>query len=102
MALPLIPILIGTAAGAALNYFLTNQRFHKQFSDTAEELGDSIQSGANKARNVMSDVVEDVSQTAQEATEAVKEAVDDATEVVKDVVDDTTEAVKEASTKVTE
>ena len=102
MALPLIPILIGTAAGAALNYILTNQRLLKQFSDSAEELGDSIQTGAGKARNIMSDAVEEASQTAHEATEAVKEAVDDATEVVKDVVDDANDAVNEAASKVKE
>lgn len=84
MALPLIPILFGTAAGAALSYILNNQRLLKQFSDTAEELGDSIQTGAGKAKDVMSDAVEDASQTAHEATEAVKEAVDDATDAVKE------------------
>jgi len=102
MALPLIPILFGTAAGAALSYIIHNQRLLKQFSDTAEELGDSIQTGAGKARDAMSDAVEEASQTAHEATEAVKEAAEDATEVVKDVVDDATEAVKEAASKVKE
>ena len=77
MAIPLIPVLIGAAAGAAITYMLMVGRVRRSLADTVQDVGDTVQSKARRVKDTVTDVVDD-------ATDAVKDAVDDATDAVKD------------------
>jgi len=67
MALPLIPVLIGAAAGAAITYVLLNSRSRNPLGNTARDLTDSVESGAGKVKSAVTGAVDD-------ATKAVKNA----------------------------
>ena len=67
MALPLIPLLIGAAAGAAVTYILiTKKDARNRIANAAQDLTDSVEAGAGKVKSAVSDVVDD-------ATQAVKD-----------------------------
>jgi len=72
MALPLIPVLIGAAAGAAITYVLLNSRSRNPLGNAARDLTDSAESGAGKVTSAVSGAVED-------ATKAVKDAANKVT-----------------------
>lgn len=72
MALPLIPVLIGAAAGAAIAYVLLNSRSRNPPGNAARDLTDNVESGAGKVTSAVSGAVED-------ATKAVKDAANKVT-----------------------
>ena len=74
MAFPLIPVLIGAAAVAAVAYFVTTKNSRKQITGAARDLGDSVQTGADKLEKVVSDVVSDAGDAAKDAASKVKDA----------------------------
>lgn len=82
MPIPLIPVLIGAAAGAAVTYLIMAGKSPKNLADAAQDVGATVQSNARRVGSAMTD------------------AVDDASGAVKGVVDDATEAVKSAASKV--
>lgn len=67
MPLPLVPLLIGAAAGAAITYVVMTRRSRDAFKNAAQDLTSSVGDGASKVTSAVSDVVED-------ATKAVKSA----------------------------
>lgn len=91
MAFPLIPVLVGAAAVGAVTYFIItrNPNAKKQLTNAAQDLGDSVQAGAEKLTEIVSDTVDD-------AGKAVSDTVDDAGKAAKDVASN----VKDAASKV--
>ena len=72
MALPLVPVLIGAAVGAAVTYLILNSRSGNPLGNVAQELTDSVESGAGKVKSAVSGAVDD-------AATAVKGAANKAT-----------------------
>lgn len=74
MAYPLIPFVIGAAAGAAVTYFLvTNKEARKRLTDAAQEMGESVQTGADKLTKVVSDKMDDASKAVKDAASKIDE-----------------------------
>ncbi len=80
MAFPLIPALVGAAAVAAVTYFITTKSSQKRITSAAREMGDSVQSGADKLKSV-------VSETADDASKAVKGAAADVKDAASKIID---------------
>ncbi len=74
MAFPLIPVLVGAAAAAAVVYFVANKNAQKRLTDAARDLGDSVQSGAEKLESVVTDAVDDAGDAAKDAAAKLKDA----------------------------
>ena len=75
MAFPLIPVLIGAGAVAAVTYYLVNnKRSQNRISEAAQDLGDSVQAGAEKLERVASDAVDDARAAVEDAASSVKDA----------------------------
>ena len=68
---PLIPVLIGAALGAAVTYILTTRNARKQITDTLQDLGDSVEAGAEKIKNAAADVAEETAETAKDVASKV-------------------------------
>ena len=75
MAFPLIPVLVGAAAVAAVAYFVTtrNPSAKKQLTEVAQDLGDSVQAGAEKIKDVVSDTVDDAGKVVKDVASDVKD-----------------------------
>ena len=74
MAFPLIPVLIGAAAGAAVTYYLiTNRDARKRLADAAQDMSESVQSGAERFSRVVTEKMDD-------ASKAVKDTASKATD----------------------
>jgi hypothetical protein len=71
MALPLVPVLIGAAAGAAITYVLLNSRSSNPLGNAARDLTDSVESGASKVTGAVSGAVEDATKVVQDAAKKV-------------------------------
>ena len=67
MALPLVTLLIGAAAGAAITDVMMTRRSRNPVKDAAQELSDSVEAGAGRVTSAVSGAMED-------ATAAVKSA----------------------------
>ncbi len=65
MHLPLVPLLIGAAVGAAITYFAMTRSSRNPLKGAAQDLTDSVEDGASQVTSAVSDVMED-------ATRAVK------------------------------
>ncbi len=75
MAFPLIPILIGAAAGAAVTYYLTtNKDARKRLTDVAQDVGSSVQAEADKLSRVVADKTDDASKAVKDAASNAKDA----------------------------
>lgn len=75
MAFPLLPMLIGAAAGAAVTYYLTtNKDARKRLVDAAQDVGNTVQAEADKLSRVVSDKVDDASKAVQDAASNAKDA----------------------------
>lgn len=74
MAFPLIPVLAGAAALAAVAYIVAtrNPNAKKQLTNAAQDLGDSVQAGAEKLKDVVSDTIDDAGKTAEDVASSVK------------------------------
>ena len=74
MAFPLIPVLAGAAALAAVAYIVAtrNPNAKKQLTNAAQDLGDSVQAGAEKLKDVVSDTIDDAGKAAEDAASSVK------------------------------
>lgn len=72
MALPLIPFLLGAAAGAAVTYILTTGGARNRIASAAQDLGDSVQAKAETVKSVVSDSVEGATAAAKDAASKVK------------------------------
>jgi len=64
---PLIPVLIGAAAGAAVTYILTSRSARKQITQALQDLEGSAETGAEELKAAASDKLD-------EAADAVKKA----------------------------
>ena len=75
MAFPVIPVLVGGAVVAAVAYFIVtrNPNAKKQLTDAAQDLGDSVQAGAEKLKDVVSDTVDDASKALKDVASDVKD-----------------------------
>ena len=71
MALPLVPVLIGAAAGAAITYFILNSSSRNPMGNAARDLTDSVESGAGKVTSAVSGAVEDASRAVKDAANKV-------------------------------
>jgi archaellum component FlaG (FlaF/FlaG flagellin family) len=67
MFIPIVPVLIGAAVGAAITYVIMDKSFQKRLSDSAHDLGDTIQSRVKRAKRSATDVVDDVADAAEDA-----------------------------------
>ena len=74
MAFPLIPVLVGTAALAAVAYIVVkrNPDTKKQLTNAAQDLGDSVQAGAEKVKAVVADTIDDAEKTVEDMASSVK------------------------------
>ena len=74
MAFPLIPVLAGAAALAAVAYIVAtrNPNAKKQLTNAAQDLGDSVQAGAEKLKDVVSDTIDDAGKAAEDVASNVK------------------------------
>ncbi len=71
MPLPLIPLLIGAAIGAAVTYIITNRDSQNRLTNAAQDVGDSVQAGADKLKRVVSDTVDDASSAVKDVASKV-------------------------------
>ena len=71
MALPLVPVLIGAAAGAAITYVVLKSRSRKPLGNAARDLTDRVESGASKVTSAVSGAVEDASRAVKDAANKV-------------------------------
>lgn len=71
MALPLIPVLIGAAAGAAITYLLLNSRAGNPLEGAGRDLADSVESGSDKVTSAVSGVVEDATKVVKDTANKV-------------------------------
>jgi hypothetical protein len=71
MAIPLVPVLIGAALGAAVTYVLTTRNARKQLASALQNLGDSVEAGAEKVKSVASDAAADAQKAAKKAASKV-------------------------------
>ncbi len=77
MAFPLIPALIGAAAGAAVTYYLiTNKNARQRLADAAQDMGDTVQTGADKLTKTVTDTVDDASKVVKDAAAQAKDTVE--------------------------
>ena len=68
---PLVPVLVGAAVGAVITYILTARSARNQFTDTLQDLGESIEAGAKKAKTVAADTVEEAAGVVKDAASKV-------------------------------
>ena len=73
MALPLVPVFIGAAAGAAITYLFLNSRSSNPLGNVAQELTDSVESGAGKVTSAVSGAVDGATKAVKDATNKVTE-----------------------------
>ncbi len=74
MAFPLIPVLIGAAARAAVTHYLTtNKDARKRLTDAAQDVSGSVQTGADKLSKAVSDTVDDASKAVKDAASQAKD-----------------------------
>ena len=71
MPLPLIPLLIGAAAGAAITYVVMNRSSRNPFKNAAQDLTDSVEGGASKVTSAVSGAMEDASRAVKDAAKKV-------------------------------
>lgn len=67
MFLPIVPVLIGAAVGAAVTYIVMDKSFRKRLSDSVHDLGDTVQSRVRDAKRGATDVLEDTADAAKDA-----------------------------------
>lgn len=71
MALPLIPLLIGAAAGAAITYVVMNRRARNSIKDAAQDLTDSVEGEAGRVTSAVTGAMEDATKVVKDAAKKV-------------------------------
>jgi gas vesicle protein len=69
---PLIPVLVGAAAGAAITFLLTKASARRRLRDSLEDLGDSVVESAEDARDAAEDAFDEASGKAEEIVSKVR------------------------------
>jgi hypothetical protein len=67
MFLPILPLLVGAAAGAVVTYVIMDKSFRKRLSESVHELGDSVQSRVKHAKRGASEILDDAADAAKDA-----------------------------------
>ena len=73
MPFPIVPALIGAAVGSFVTDLAMSSRFQRKLSHSVQDLGDSLESGARRAKRRVSDVADGAADTVKEATTAVND-----------------------------
>jgi len=68
MFLPIMPVLIGAAVGAAVTYVIMDKSFRKRMSDSVHDFGDTVESRVRHAKRGATEVLDDASDAPKDAT----------------------------------
>ena len=68
---PLIPVLVGAAVGAAVTYIFTARSARKQITDALQELGETVEAGADKVKTAAEDTADAASDAAKKVASKI-------------------------------